>query len=130
VLADQGLVAAVEGRAARLPIPVEVRCGPGVCEGRLAAAVESTAYFTVCEALANTLKHSAASSATIAIALTDDRLRIQVVDDGRGFDMSAVNGSSGLVGLRDRLAAVGGTLDVRSVPERGTTLTAVVPTAP
>lgn len=130
VLADQGLVAAVEGRAARLPIPVEVRCGPGLGEGRLAAAVESTAYFTVCEALANTLKHGAASRATIAIALEDDRLRIQVVDDGRGFDTSAVNGSSGLVGLRDRIAAVGGTLDVRSAPERGTTLTALVPTVP
>lgn len=130
VLADQGLVAAVEGRAARLPIPVEVSCGPGLGEGRLAAAVESTAYFTVCEALANTLKHGAASRATIAIALEDDRLRIQVVDDGRGFDTSAVNGSSGLVGLRDRIAAVGGTLDVRSAPERGTTLTALVPTVP
>lgn len=92
--------------------------------------MKSTAYFTVCEALANTLKHGAASRATIAIALDDDRLRIQVVDDGRGVDMSAVNGSRGLVGMRDRLAAVGGTLDVRSVPERGTTLTAVVPTAP
>jgi len=130
VLADQGLVAAVEGRAARLPIPVKVRCGPGVREGRLAAAVESTAYFTVCEALANTLKHGAASHVFIAIALEDDGLRIQVVDDGRGFDTSTVNGSSGLVGLRDRIAAVGGTLDVRSAPERGTTLTAVVPTAP
>lgn len=130
VLADQGLVAAVEGRAARLPIPVEVSCGPGLGEGRLPAAVESTAYFTVCEALANTLKHGAASRATIAIALEDDRLRIQVVDDGRGFDTSAVDGSSGLVGLRDRIAAVGGTLDVRSAPERGTTLTALVPTVP
>jgi signal transduction histidine kinase len=123
-------VAAVEGRAARLPIPVEVCCGPGVREGRLSAAVESTAYFTVCEALANTLKHGAASRASIAIALEDDLLRIQVVDDGRGFETSAVNGSSGLVGLRDRIAAAGGTLDVLSAPERGTTLTAVVPAAP
>ena len=130
VLADQGLVAAVEGRAARLPIPVEVRCGPGVREGRLAAAVESTAYFTVCEALANTLKHSAASHASIAIALEDHRLRIEVADDGCGFETSSVDGSSGLVGLRDRIAAVGGTLDVRSGPQRGTTLTAVVPAGP
>jgi signal transduction histidine kinase len=91
--------------------------------------VESTAYFTVCEALANTLKHGAASHASVAIALEDDRLRISVDDDGRGFETSKVNGSSGLTGLRDRITAVGGTLDVRSSPVRGTTLTAVVPTA-
>jgi signal transduction histidine kinase len=127
-LADQGLVVAVENRAATSPIPIEVTCGPGVRDGRLAAAVESTAYFTVCEALANTLKHGDARRATIAMVLDDGRLRIAVTDDGRGFDPLQVNGSTGLVGLRDRIAAVGGTLDVRSEPGRGTTLTAIVPT--
>jgi signal transduction histidine kinase len=126
-LADQGLVAAVESRAGKLPIPVEVRCGPGVRDGRLAAAVESTAFFTVCEALANTLKHGGARRAHISMVLSEDRLRIEVSDDGRGFDPAQVNGATGLVGLRDRIAAVGGTLEVRSAPGTGTTLTAVVP---
>ena len=86
-LADQGLVAAVEGRAAKLPIPVEVTCGPGVRRARLPATLESTAYFTVCEALANTLKHGEAGHATIALdARPRGRLRIQVTDDGRGFE--------------------------------------------
>jgi signal transduction histidine kinase len=92
--------------------------------------VESTAYFTVCEALANTLKHGDARRATIALALDGGRLSIAVTDDGRGFDPSQVNGSTGLIGLRDRIAAVGGTLDVRSEPGSGTTLTAIVPVRP
>lgn len=126
-LADQGLVAAVESRAGKLPIPVEVSCGPGVRDGRLAAAIESTAFFTVCEALANTLKHGGAQRATISMVLAGDRLRIEVVDDGRGFDPAVVRGATGLVGLRDRIAAVGGTLEVDSAPGTGTRLTAVVP---
>jgi signal transduction histidine kinase len=129
-LADQGLVAAVEGRAAKMPIPVEVTCGPGLQDGRLAATVESTAYFTVCEALANTLKHGDARHASIALTLDGGWLRIEVADDGRGFEPALLNGSTGLTGLQDRIAAVGGTLDVRSEPGRGTTLTAVVPTGP
>jgi signal transduction histidine kinase len=126
-LADQGLVAAVESRAGRLPIPVEVVCGPGVRAGRLAATVESTAFFTVCEALANTLKHGDARRAGIAMTLEDGSLRIEITDDGRGFDPADTTGSSGLIGLRDRIAAVGGSFEVRSAPGAGTTVTALVP---
>ncbi|GAA4538836.1 sensor histidine kinase [Pseudonocardia xishanensis] len=126
-LADQGLVAAVESRAGKSPIPVDVHCGPGVRDGRLAAAVESTAFFTVCEALANTLKHGGAQRATITMVLDAGTLRIDVTDDGRGFDPAQVDGSTGLVGLRDRIAAVGGRMEVRSAPGSGTTLTALVP---
>ena len=129
-LADQGLVAAVESRAGKSPIPVDVHCGPGVRDGRLAAAVESTAFFTVCEALANTLKHGGAQRATITMVLDEGALRIDVADDGRGFDPDRVDGSTGLVGLRDRIAAVGGRMEVRSAPGSGTTLTAVVPAVP
>jgi signal transduction histidine kinase len=126
-LADQGLAAAVESRAGKLPIPVEVSCGPGVREGRFGATVESTAFFTVCEALANALKHADAGRVRVALARHDGQLRVEVTDDGRGFDPGAVDGSSGLTGLRDRVAAVGGAFDVRSAPGRGTTVTAVVP---
>jgi signal transduction histidine kinase len=75
VLADQGLVAAVEGRAAKLPIPVEVTCAPGMRDGRLAAAVESTAFFTVCEALANTLKYGSARHDLVDLVLEEGGLR-------------------------------------------------------
>ncbi len=126
-LADQGLAAAIEGRAARLPIPVQVSYSPGMRRERLAPTVESTAYFTVCEALANTLKHGEARQASVVLALDDGHLRIDVADDGQGFDPTDVTASTGLTGLRDRLAAVGGTLDVRSAPGHGTTLTAIVP---
>lgn len=64
------------------------------------------------------------------MALDGGRLRIDVADDGRGFDPQHVLGSSGLTGLRDRIAAVGGTLEVRSAPGSGTRLTAIVPTRP
>jgi signal transduction histidine kinase len=91
--------------------------------------VESTAFFTVCEALANTLKHGGAARATVALSLDERDLRIEVADDGRGFDPAATTGTSGLTGLRDRVAAVGGTVEVRSAPGAGTVLTAVVPAA-
>jgi signal transduction histidine kinase len=121
------LVAAVESRVGALPLPVEVRCGPGVRDHPVGATVASTAYFTVCEALANTLKHAAAQRATVVLARNGDRLRIDVCDDGRGFEPRRVGAATGLVGLKDRIEAVGGTLDVRSGPGRGTTLTAVLP---
>ena len=126
-LADQGLAAAVEGRAARSPIPVQVSYSPGIRREKLPPTVASTAYFTVCEALANTLKHGKARQASVALALDNGRLQIDVADDGLGFDPTDIGVSSGLTGLRDRLAAIGGTLDVRSAPGSGTTLTAIVP---
>ncbi|MEV0459592.1 sensor histidine kinase [Catellatospora methionotrophica] len=129
-LADQGLVAAVEGRVAKSPIPVVVTCGTGVRDGRLAATVESAAYFTVCEALANTLKHGSAQQILIDLALDDGWLRVRITDDGRGFDPGRVGAASGLTGLRDRIAAVGGTLQVTSAPGAGATLTALVPARP
>jgi signal transduction histidine kinase len=127
-LADQGLAAAIEGRAARAPIPVTVTCTPRIRHERLAPTVESTAYFTVCEALANTLKHGHARQASVALALHNGNLRIDIADDGQGFDPAGVAESSGITGLQDRLGAIGGSLEVRSAPGRGTTLTATIPT--
>ncbi|WP_220187518.1 sensor histidine kinase, partial [Pseudonocardia pini] len=93
---------------------------------RPAPAVASTVYFTVCEALANVLKHAAAGRVDVSLDREDGRLRLVVADDGSGMSTGTDPGS-GLVGLRDRLAAVGGTLAVRSAPGDGTTLTASVP---
>lgn len=129
VLADRGLAEAIETRAARLPLRVEVNCGHGVRGGELSDSVEGAAYFFVCEALANTLKHGDAEHASVDLRLEAGLLHIEVSDDGCGFDPSAVVRSGGLAGLSDRLEALGGRLVVASMPGAGTRLAAVVPAA-
>ena len=127
VLADRGLVEAIEARVARLPLRVDVECGPGVRDGDLSDSVEGAAYFLVCEALANTLKHGDAQRATVRLRLESGMLRIGVIDDGCGFDPPEVSRRGGLAGLSDRLCALGGSLDVASRPGSGTRLEAAVP---
>ena len=129
VLADRGLVEAIETRAGRLPIRVDVTCGDGVRDGSLSDSVEGAAYFFVCEALANTLKHGDAKRAAVTLRLESGVLHIDVTDDGRGFDPSGLVGAGGLGGLSDRLAALGGSLDIESRPGAGTRLSASVPAA-
>ncbi|WP_246267332.1 sensor histidine kinase [Nonomuraea typhae] len=116
VLTDRGLAAAVREAADRSPIPVEVEAG---LEGRFPAAVEVAAYYAVSEALANVAKHSRADRAWVRGRLSDGVLRVEVRDDGRGGADPA--GGTGLVGLSDRLAVVGGRMSVSS-PVGGPTL--------
>jgi signal transduction histidine kinase len=87
--------------------------------------VESTAYFVVGEALTNVVKHADAGSVDVDLRLSGDALRIEVVDDDRG-GAAAENGGTGLVGLRDRVNVLGGTLAVSS-GRSGTRLSAMVP---
>ena len=125
VLSDHGLVVAVAERTSRLPIPVDVQADLHGC-GRFAPEVEGAAYFVVAEALGNVLKHSGAANAWVRLDTTGDRLlRVTVRDDGRGFDQDTVH-HRGLVGLRDRVEAHGGTLALDSGPGRGTCLVATV----
>jgi signal transduction histidine kinase len=125
VLSDHGLAAAVAERTSRLPIRVDVETALDGC-GRFTPEVEGAAYFVVAEALGNVLKHSGADRAWVRLETTPDRaLRVMVRDDGSGFDPGAVR-PRGLVGLRDRVEAQGGTLAVDSAPGRGTCLTATV----
>jgi signal transduction histidine kinase len=127
VLSDHGLAAAVAERTSRLPIPVDVETALDG-SGRFAPEVEGAAYFVVAEALGNVLKHSGASRAWVTLETTPSRaLRVVVRDDGQGFDADAVR-HRGLVGLRDRIEAQGGTLAVVSRPGQGTCLTATVAT--
>lgn len=126
VLSDRGIVAAVEARAARLPVGVAVEADGVLRETRYADEIEAAAYFLVSEGLANVLKHAGAGR--IEVRLTDDGelLRVEVVDDGVGFGPAAAHGS-GIVGLRDRIEAVGGRLHIRSRPGAGTRLSAELP---
>lgn len=126
LLRDKGIAAAITERVSRLPIPVTVH-DQLPAHVRFTAEVEGAAYFLVSEALANVLKHACARSADIDLELLGGRLRVQVGDDGAGFDPSETS-QRGLTGLRDRIEALGGDLEVLSRPGRGTTLVATVPT--
>lgn len=115
VLTDLGLVAAVGELAERCPVPVEVDLA---LARRLPAAVESTAYFVVSEAMTNVVKHAAAGRITVGGGLAGGRLLVTITDDGRGGADPARG--SGLRGLADRVAVLDGTLVVSS-PEGGPT---------
>ncbi|MCP2337985.1 sensor histidine kinase [Actinomadura rupiterrae] len=122
VLTQHGLPAALQDAAARSPIPVELTL---TIEGRLPAAIEVTGYFVVCEALANIARHSGAARAWITAEHRADLLRLEVGDDGAG-GADPGNGS-GLTGLSDRLAVVGGALTLSSPPGGPTLLNVELP---
>jgi signal transduction histidine kinase len=124
ILTQNGVGAALRSLAERSAVPVELRSVP---EGRFSPEVEATAYFIVSEALANVVKHAEASRAWVTVEDRDDRLAIEVGDDGVGG--ATMNGGSGLRGLADRVEAVGGRIDVRSDPGAGSTVHAEIPCA-
>ncbi|GAA3120930.1 sensor histidine kinase [Streptomyces rectiviolaceus] len=122
VLTDRGLDAALSSLAARCTVPVKVTAD---LPSRPAAAIEGSAYFTVSELLQNVSKHSGARTASVEVWRTDQRLLIQVWDDGRGG--ASLDGGTGMAGLADRLGAVDGLFVIDS-PEGGpTTITAELP---
>jgi signal transduction histidine kinase len=126
VLRDRGLLAAVETLAARHPVVVEVRADPELRDLRLPIEVESAGYYTVAEALANSLKHAGASRLTIELAYADHAVRICVGDDGSGFDPEQVV-RNGLTNLAERIDAVEGRFAVDTQTGRGTRVTAQLP---
>ncbi|MEV4444160.1 sensor histidine kinase [Streptomyces mirabilis] len=122
VLTDRGLDAALSSVASRCTVPVKVTAD---LPTRPAAAIEGIAYFTVSELLQNVSKHSGARSASVDVWRTDERLLIQVQDDGRGG--AALDGGTGMAGLADRLGAVDGLFVIDSPPGGPTTITAELP---
>jgi signal transduction histidine kinase len=121
VLTDAGLAPAVAALAGRTSVPVDV----AVAEERYPSTVEATAYFVVSEALANVTKHACASRAEVTAVRVGRMLHVEVRDDGRGgVDPSR---GSGLSGLQDRVAAVGGTLETDSEPGGGTVVRVDLP---
>lgn len=126
VLSDRGLLDAIDARIGRLPLAIAIDAGDLADGKRYPAALEGTAYFVVCEALANVLKHAAARHATVRLASQPGSLCVEVADDGCGFDPANVTGT-GLRGLADRLEALGGTLSVLSQVGAGTRLRAELP---
>ena len=123
VLSDRGLLEAVEALAARSAVPVSVRAEPSLRGLRFAEEIEGACYFTIAESLANVGKHARATHAQVSLASANGSLWIEVRDDGAGFDVAAAVGD-GLANLAERLAALGGRLDVTSRPGGGTSVTA------
>jgi len=122
VLTDRGLDAALSSVASRCTVPVKVTAD---LPTRPAAAIEGIAYFTVSELLQNVSKHSGARSASVDVWRSDDRLLIQVWDDGRGG--ASLDGGTGMAGLADRLGAVDGLFIIDSPVGGPTTITAELP---
>jgi PAS domain S-box-containing protein len=126
VLSDRGLEHALASLANRASVPVALHVA--LPPRRFAISVEAAAYFTVCEALTNIAKYAHASRAWVNVEQRDGHLDVEVGDDGvGGADMSS---GTGIQGLRDRIAAVNGTLDIDSRSGTGTVLRARLPVEP
>jgi signal transduction histidine kinase len=122
ILTEEGLAAALAALARRAPVPVELT----VCPQRLPAPVEATAYFVAAEALANVAKHANACRVAIEVTRRNGTLGVQVADDGVG---GADPGGAGLRGLRDRVEALDGRLEIESPSGGGTRVSAAIPCA-
>jgi len=119
-LTDGGLAAALGQLATASPMPVALDVAPA----RFPAPVEATAYFVCAEAMANATKHSACRRVAVAVTASPEAVHVRISDDGRG---GASPSGSGLLGLRDRVEALGGRLGVRSPPGGGTQIEARLP---
>lgn len=121
-LTEGGLGPALRNLARRSPVPVQLQLG---MEGRLPERVEVAAYYVVAEALTNVARHANASLVQVELDSDDGLVRLDIRDDGvGGADPSR---GSGLIGLRDRVEATGGTLGVDSHPGQGTSLLVELP---
>jgi signal transduction histidine kinase len=121
VLSEHGLADGLAALAKDLPLPVDINVGGARLPRRVAVA----AYFVCAEALANVAKHAAASRVAVAVTANEDRVKVEITDDGVGG--ADPRRGSGLRGLADRVETLGGTLRVESVPDRGTRLAAEIP---
>jgi signal transduction histidine kinase/uncharacterized protein YhfF len=124
-LGSHGLASSLRSLALHSPLPLRIEALP---EQRLPDPVEVTIHYLVSEALANAVKHAGASELRVHVERRGPVLHAEVSDDGAGG--ACEHGGSGLRGLDDRLAALGGRLEVESAPEAGTRLRASIPLAP
>jgi signal transduction histidine kinase len=126
VLADQGLLEAVEAQAARLPLAVVIEADSALRGARYPQHVEAATWYVLSEALTNVVKHAGARQVCVTLRQPGGRLMVEIRDDGCGFDPEVPRGL-GLTGLADRVAIARGTLRLVSRPGGGTTLCAEIP---
>jgi signal transduction histidine kinase len=120
----QAFVTPVRGRPRGASLPVQINAD-GI--GRYPQDAEAAVYFCTLEALQNIAKYASASRARICLSGSGDSLAFIVTDDGAGFDTATTRHGTGLQGMADRLAALGGALHVRSQPGHGTVLSGELP---
>jgi signal transduction histidine kinase len=116
LLADQGLVAALEAQARKSAVPTVVEAGD---VGRYDQQVEAAVYFCTLEALQNVAKYAGATEAVVRLVASNGQLAFEIADNGRGFDPESAKGS-GLQGMADRLDAIGGLMEIDSRLGHGT----------
>jgi signal transduction histidine kinase len=126
-LAEHGLAVALGHAALSSPLPVAVSARD---LPRVDPDVESAVYFCCLEAMQNAAKHARASRVDLRLESRAGVLSFAVTDDGRGFVPAATPAGAGTQNMRDRLEALGGTLDVSSAPGAGTTVSGEVPASP
>jgi len=126
VLADRGLLEAIEAQSSRLALPMAVSADPRLRGVRFGERIEATAWYVVAEALANVVKHAEASEVQVSLSQEDGRLGLVIRDDGRGFDLGRPRGL-GLISLSDRLDTVGGSLTINSGAGLGTSVSVHIP---
>jgi signal transduction histidine kinase len=124
ILTEAGLGPALASLADRAPLPVVVT---DELDRRLPTSVEAAAYFVTAEAVTNAIKHAGATRVDVRTWLADDQLRLDVRDDGRGG--ADTSDGTGLTGIKDRVAALGGTISIRSDAGQGTRLEVALPCA-
>jgi signal transduction histidine kinase len=122
VLAEGGLVPALKalGRRSLVRVKLDVRC-----DDRLPHPLEVAVYYVVSEALTNASKHAEASRVWVAVRVEDEILHLVIRDDGKGG--AEAGRGSGLIGLMDRVEAIGGSIQIESPPERGTRIDVDIP---
>src|SRR4029077_20970783 len=123
LLAEKGLVVALESQARKAIVPVSVLAD---AVGRYSQDVEATVYFCVLEALQNVQKYARASHVDVQLHGQGDGLTFEVSDDGIGFDTAIAKKGAGLINMADRLDALGGSLTVTSSPSAGTTISGML----
>ena len=126
LLADRGLLSALEAQARKSPFPIRIEAD-GV--GRYPQDQEAALYFCALEALQNVTKYADATNVTLRLRESDGRVAFEVSDDGRGFDPSTTRQGTGLQGMADRMAALAGELVVTSAPGAGTSVVGSFPLA-
>ncbi len=122
MLSEGGLRPALRTLARRSPIPVELDLAT---DARFPSPVEVAAYYVVSEALTNAAKHADASYASVSLTEQDGVIHLSVRDDGVGG--ADPGGGSGLIGLRDRVEALGGTVEIKSPQGTGTAVLVTLP---
>jgi signal transduction histidine kinase len=124
LLADQGLVVALESQSRKATLPIEVNAD-GL--GRYPQEIEAAVYFCCLEALQNVQKYAEATGALLKLSSSDGVVMFEVSDDGKGFAMGTVKRGAGLTNMEDRMDALGGSIHMSSAPGRGTRVQGSLP---